>query len=614
MKTISLDLKQTILDKLRKEIPSIFTEDKIDFDRLRIEVGEQEFTQNEHYELNWAGKSEARKEVQKQTTATLVPLEVSSNQQKSSDNMFIEGESLEVLRILQRSYFNKIKMIYLDPPYNTGNDFFIYPDDYAERLSEYNKKAGITDKNGYLNKQDLWKKNTKENGHFHSVWLSMMYPRLYLARNLLSEDGVIFISIDDNEMANLKQICDEIFWEDNFAGDIIWNSTKSVTNTALISVSHTHNLCYFKNKEYFVKNRAEFRFPETGEGFSNPDNDARGPWKADPFQVGGWRPNQQYEIKNPKTGRVYKPNQGCSWKNDFNVFQQLLADDRIVFGVNGEAGPQRKRFLSEAEDRGRVSKTIWDDVDTTANATKALKDLMGVPGLFDNPKPCDLIKRFMQLGTAPNKKHIVLDFFAGSGTTGQAVFEQNIEDGGNRRFILVQLPEKTLEGSPAYNAGYKTISEVARARLDKFLSNHQKTNSEEIQLGARPNLSYSCYSLSDSMFKVWNQNLEDKEEISQILNDHIVSTVIDYKPEHLISELLLQHGIDLQAKLDRSMGFYKYDNNLWICIEELTSEMINLVKEQKPKKLVLLNSCFVSDELLSNFNLDVVSNTEIEIL
>ena len=240
-------------------------------------------------------------------------------------------------------------------------------------------------------------KNTDTNGRFHSDWCSMIYSRLLLARNLLTDDGVIFISISDAEVDNLKKICDEVMGAKNYLGDIIWNSTKSVTNTALISVSHTYNLVYFRNIEYFVNHRNEFRLPEKGEGFSNPDNDPRGEWKADPFQVGGWRPNQQYDIVNPKTGVVYKPNPGCSWKNDYVNFQRLLKDNRIVFGSTGEAGPQRKRFIWEAQERGMVAKTIWDDVETTTNGTQLLKKLFGQAGIFDNPKPVEFVKNSYNL-------------------------------------------------------------------------------------------------------------------------------------------------------------------------------------------------------------------------
>jgi adenine-specific DNA-methyltransferase len=279
----------------------------------------------------------------------------------------------------------------------------------------------------------------------HSAWLTFMYPRLKIAQRLLKEDGVIFVSIDDNEQANLKLLMDDVFGEGNFLGDVIWNSTKSVTNTAIISVSHTYNLVYFKSMEYFTENRYEFRLPEDGKGFENPDNDPRGAWKADPFQVGGWRPNQQYTIVNPNTGINYKPNPGCSWKNDYERFQELLKDNRIVFGKTNESGPQRKRFICEAQERGRVAKTLWDDIETTTNGTQLLKEIFDGVTVFDNPKPVELIKRILQITTSnyltTNNTSLILDFFAGSATTAHAVMELNAEDGGNRKFILVQLSE-----------------------------------------------------------------------------------------------------------------------------------------------------------------------------
>lgn len=225
----------------------------------------------------------------------------------------------------------------------------------------------------------------------------MMYPRLFLAKQLLKEDGVIFISIDDNEQHHLKMLMNEVFGEGNFLGNVCWNSTKSVTNKALISVSHNINFIYVKNKNYFVEHRKEFRLPEDGKGFSNPDNDSRGKWKADPFQVGGWRPNQQYEIKNPNTGHIYIPNNDCSWKNDHNRFVELLDDNRIVFGKNGDTEPQRKRFLSEALKRGKLSKTWWDDVGTTTNGTQEVKKLFDGKKMFSNPKPISLLNRMVQL-------------------------------------------------------------------------------------------------------------------------------------------------------------------------------------------------------------------------
>jgi len=332
-------------------------------------------------------------------------------------NFLIEGDNLASLQLLEKTHKGKIDLIYIDPPYNTLK----------------NEKDDFTYDDSRIDKTDLFA---------HSKWLSFMKERLVIAHKLLSTKGCIFISIDDHEYANLKLLMDSIFSEDNFLCNIIWNSTKSVTNTAVISVSHTYNLVYFKDIDYIIKNRTNFRVPETGEGFSNPDNDPRGPWKADPFQVGGWRPNQQYDIVNPITGVVYKPNSGCSWKNDYEKFLQLLADNRIVFGKNGTSGPQRKRFIWEAEERGRVVKTIWDDVETTTNGTQLLKKIFDGESPFSNPKPISLLTRILQLGSL--KDSTILDFFAGSGTTGHAVMKLNAQDGGQRRFILCTNNENNI--------------------------------------------------------------------------------------------------------------------------------------------------------------------------
>lgn len=467
LKMHSKDLTQDNIEKIRALFPNCVTEAldasgelrlAVDFDLLKQELSSNVIEgPQERYRLDWPGKREAMLLANSPIAKTLRPARDESVEFDTTENLFIEGDNLEALKLLQENYLGKVKMIYIDPPYNTGNDF-VYNDDFAESSEEYFERSIQKDEEG-----NRLVANTESNGRYHSDWLSMMLPRLKLARNLLSNDGVIFISIDDSEGYNLKKICDEIFGEGNFGASIIWNSTKSVTNTALISVSHTYNLLYFKNIDYFTTNRFKFRLPEDGEGFSNPDNDPRGPWKADPFQVGGWRPNQQYEITNPNTGVVYTPNPASSWKNDYKKFKELDKDGRIVFGVTGQGGPQRKRFLFEAKDRGKVTKTLWDDIATTTNGTQQLKKLFDGISVFNNPKPTDLINRMLQLST--KNEDIILDFFAGSSSTAHAVMQLNAEDGGNRKFIMVQLPEAVEEKHEAYKAGYKTIAEISKERI-----------------------------------------------------------------------------------------------------------------------------------------------------
>ncbi|GHU55770.1 hypothetical protein AGMMS49975_18040 [Clostridia bacterium] len=448
---LSMDMEQESRDRLQSVFPECFADGKLQIDKLLNLCGEYIEDDFEKYEFRWKGKVEAQKLANRRTAGTLLPDKESGADWDTTKNIYIEGDNLEVLKLLQTSYFRKVKMIYIDPPYNTGHDF-VYEDNFADPIASYKE---IT--------SQATKSNPETMGRFHTNWLNMMFPRLRLAANLLRDDGVIFISIDDTEVRNLRYLLDDIFGEENFLADIIWNSTKSVTNTALISVSHTHNLVYAKQLDYYIKNRHEFRLPDNGEGFGNPDNDPRGVWKADPFQVGGWRPNQQYTITNPNTGIEYKPNTGCSWKNDYSRFQELLADNRIVFGKDGTAGPQRKRFLFEAEERGKVTKTLWDDVETTTNGTQLIKKMFDDVTVFTNPKPVGLITRFLQLCTKSDD--IVLDFFSGSATTAHAVMALNADDGGNRRFILVQLPEVIDEKSEAYKAGYKNICEIGKERI-----------------------------------------------------------------------------------------------------------------------------------------------------
>ena len=402
--TRSADVLTENLDRLKALFPEAFNEGKVDFEVLRHLLGDAVDKGEEKYGLTWHGKRRARQLALTPSAGTLRPCPEDSVDWDTTRNLMIEGDNLEVLKLLQKSYAGKVKLIYIDPPYNTGKDF-VYSDDYRDSIRNYLKLTEQSD--GEVGKLSS---NVETSGRFHTAWLDMIYPRLKVSRTLLRDDGIFVASISDSEVQNLRICLDEIYGSDNFLSCILWNSTKSVTNTALVSVSHTYNLIYARNLEYFTRNRSHFRLPETGEGFANPDNDPRGPWKADPFQVGGERPNQLYPIENPNTGNIYHPNTGSSWKNERKVFEQLLAEGRIVFGASGQAGPQRKRFLNEASERGKVTNTWWSDVDTTTNATRSMKRLMGET-VFDNPKPVSLIQRFIQLGVHDTQDAIILDFF-----------------------------------------------------------------------------------------------------------------------------------------------------------------------------------------------------------
>lgn len=591
----------------------------------------------ERYQFTWPDKKKSVLLANSPIAETLRPCREESVDFDNTENLYIEGDNLDVLKLLQETYLGKVKMIYIDPPYNTGNDF-VYNDDFAENTDDYLDHSGQFDKDG----NQLFQ-NTESNGRFHTDWLNMIYPRVKLAKNLLSNDGVLIISISDAEFHNLKEITDEIFGSKNYCGDIIWNSTKSVTNTALISVSHTYNLIYFKNMDYFVKNRSEFRLKDDGDGFENPDNDPRGPWKADPFQVGGWRPNQQYEITNPKTGTVYKPNAGCSWKNDYKNYLELLKDNRIVFGKTGDSGPQRKRFIWEAQERGKVAKTLWDDVETTTNGTQMLKRLFNGANLFDNPKPVGFLKRIVEL--AANTDSIILDFFSGSATTAHAVMQLNAEDGGHRKFIMVQLPEKTDEKSEAFKAGYKNICEIGKERIrraGKKIKEDLKNNGKDMRHLAKEvpkaeQLKIDGFSEPiiparwgnadetaeneqmandlDIGFRVLKLDSTNMKDVyynpAEITIDTIMGTVDNIKedrtPEDLLFQVMLDLGVLLSSKVEQStIGgktvFNVEDSYLIACFDDnVTDEVITAIAKQKPYYFVMRDSSMANDSVATNF-------------
>ena len=596
------DIVNDNLKALEQLFPSAVKDGQLDIKALKEELGNFEEVGIERYELNWAGKQNAKKIVQQGIgNKTLKFVEKDSKNADTTENIYIEGDNLEVLKLLRQNYYNSIKMIYIDPPYNTGNDF-VYNDTFKMDKEESDKAEGIISENN-----EKLQKNQKSTNRYHANWLNMMYPRLKLARDLLTDEGVIFISIDDNEQANLKRLCDEIFGEENFVADIIWNSTKSVTNTALISVSHTHNLVYFKNINYYIKNREKFRLPDDGEGFSNPDNDPRGAWKADPFQVGGWRPNQQYEIINPKTGIVYKPNSGCSWKNDLKKYEELLKDNRIVFGKNGESGPQRKRFIWEAKERGKVVKTLWNDIETTTNGTQLLKKIFNGKSIFDNPKPVELLTRILNLSTSSKGYNIILDFFSGSATTAHAVMQLNSEDNGNRKYIMVQLPETTDEKSEAFKAGYKNIAEIGKERIrragEKIKQEIEEYNSN-LKQGEEPkkvpDIGFKVFKVDDTNIKWYD--LENFNEESQYSFDDPDSLdfVLGSNDIDIVYEIMLrQNDVPLSERLevltDIGNRTYLYASTYLICLEtEITEEMVEKLAslEPLPIKFIFRDSTF----------------------
>ena len=466
MRMESADIADQNIKKIGALFPNVITEAKdengkltkaINFELLKQELSKEIVDGDEAYEFTWVGKKAAIVEANKPIRKTLRPCKEESINWDTTENLYIEGDNLEVLKLLQESYLGKVKMIYIDPPYNTGNDF-IYDDNFKQSRIEFDEDSGAVDENG-----DRMFKNTDSNGRFHSDWCSMVYSRLRLARNLLSNDGVIFVSIDDHEQENMKKICSEVFGEENFIAQIIWERAFAPVNLKKhFSESHDYILCYGLNVELLECNGLP-RTNDANSRYSNPDNDPRGPWTSSDMTVGPAIQDKLYEIITPNGTSLY-PTSGRCWLFTKQRYEELKADNRIWFGENGGNMPRVKKFLNEVK-QGMTPMTIWkySEVGHSQEATKKLKELFDGKSFFDYPKPIELIKRCLQLYSTNDC--IVMDFFSGSATTAHAVMELNAEDDGRRKFIMVQLPEMCEGGSEAYKAGYRNICEIGKERI-----------------------------------------------------------------------------------------------------------------------------------------------------
>ncbi len=590
------DMVSENVDKIAALFPTAITEMRgedgeikrgVNFEVLKQLLSRDVVDGDECYEFTWVGKKAAMAEASRPITKTLRPVKADSRDWDTTENLYIEGDNLEVLKILQESYLGKVKMIYIDPPYNTGNDF-IYADDFMRTQREEDSEMGIID-----DEDNRLVKNMDTNGKFHSDWCSMVYSRLMLARNLLIEDGVIFISIDDNEQENMKKMCSEAFGEDNFIAQVVWERAYSPVNLKKhFSESHDYILCYAKNIELAVCNGLP-RSAEANDRYGNPDNDPRGDWKASDLSVGPIVQSKVYEIITP-SGRSVLPPNGYCWRLDRKTFDTYVKDNRIWFGSDGNNVPAIKRFLSEVK-QGITPMTIWkySEVGHSQDATKRLKDLFGGKAYFDYPKPVDLIKRTLQLYSS--KGSIVLDFFSGSATTAHAVMQLNAEDGGHRKFIMVQLPEKCDEASEAYKAGYKNICEIGKERIrragDKIQSEHPDA---KLDTGFR-------------VFRVDESNMEDvyyhPEELTQTMLGGMVSNI---KPDRtdldLLYACLLDWGVEIslshtQAVID-GCTVHNVDNGaLCACFDErVPLSVIDYMAKQQPLRAVFRDSSFAADD------------------
>ena len=542
--TASDNMGQKNLEKLRSIFPQFVKDGEVDFDALKQWFdSEGVLAGDERYGLNWAGKSNAFKAIRIPATGTLVPSTsakaTADKQDKESkdwdktENIFIEGDNLEVLKLLQKHYREQIKMIYIDPPYNTGKDF-IYKDNFTEIASDYYERTGQSKDGVKLTS------NLESNGRFHSDWLTMMYPRLFLALNLLKQDGVIFVSIDDNEVANLRMIMDEIFGEENFVASVIWERKFSPQNDAKwFSDNHDYVLIYAKYKEIWRPNKL-LRTDQNNSRFQNPDNDPRGIWASSDMTVKTYNANYYYPITTP-SGKEIFPTKGRCWSVPKGKFKELIGQNRVWFGQKGGSVPRYKTFLSELED-GIVPITIWKHsvVGHNQEARQELKELFNGEGYFDGPKPVRLLKYILGLSTKEND--LVLDFFAGSGTTAHAVMDLNAEDSGNRKWICVQLPEVTEEDSEAFNAGYKTIAEISRERIRRA---GKKIGKGDVE--------FKSFELSKSNYRQWNvlTDKDSEDTLKDQMKLFIEKPLVEKHDERsVVYEILVKEGFGLNAKVE----------------------------------------------------------------
>ena len=621
------NFKQNNILKLKQLFPEVFCEDQIDFEKLKLVLGAENLAgAGERYQLDWAGKTAAYLNLQSPTSRTLVPCKEESADFDGTQNVFIEAENLEALKILQKSYAGSVKMIYIDPPYNTGSDSFIYPDKFSESREEYARRVGDTDDAGYLKRdgvfQGAWRKNGKDSGHYHSNWLSMMLPRLHLAKTLLREDGVIFISIDDNEQAQLKLLCDEVFGAENFVAEFAIASNSAKNNSKFVSVSHEYLLCYVKNKLVTVEdwsvhksNINEFKkiaasllkrglnheeihsellslvkYPKFYEFDHYTYADEQGLYQASDLTA----PNSKnyYDILHPKTKEPCKTGVR-GWAYSSTEMKNLLEKNYILFGEDENTMPRLKNYLFENEKSLPRSILFFD----SQSSTKWIKsENLG----FDYPKSIDYIKHIISM--YPENNFIVMDFFSGSGTTAHAVMQLNAEDGGNRRYICVQLPEETDEKSEARKAEFDTIAEIAKERIRRA----GRQISDGLQDGSEIDTGFKVFKLAESGFKQWRQpGQADTEALQRELSLNIDSVLSEMSSENLLYELMLRMGLKLTCKVSFSDDVYFVEDEdtgglYAFLLERVDQGLIEAVLAKHPVKVAALDRLFEGDDALKS--------------
>lgn len=597
MRMESLDMTAQNIDKIGALFPNCITEamdengklkKAINFEILKQMLSDEVVDGEETYEFTWVGKKASIVEANKPIRKTLRPCPEESVDWDTTENLYIEGDNLEVLKLLQESYLGQVKMIYIDPPYNTGNDF-IYRDDFSKTVEEYEDELGVYDEEG-----NRMFKNTDSNGRFHSDWCSMIYSRLTLARNLLADNGVIFISIDDYEVTNMRNIVDQVFGACNFVGTVIWERAFAPKNDAkFFSTSHDYIIVYAKNLINFKIGRLP-RSAEADARYKNIDNDPRGPWTSGDLSVKTYNINTDYSITTP-SGRIVNPPHGACWRISEERFNELVSDNRIYFGADGNNVPRLKRFLSEIQD-GMTPTTLWkhQDVGHNQEGRQELKKIFDDKGYFDGPKPVRLLNRIMEIAGL-NNDSIVLDFFSGSATTAHAVMQLNAEDGGNRKFIMVQLPETTDEKSEAKKAGYDTICEIGKERIrraGKKIKEENPLTTQDLDIGFR-------------VFKVDDSNMNDvyysANEYSQDLLKMMESNIKEDRTDlDLLFGCLLEWGLPLSLPYTseniEGCTVHTYnDGDLIACFDEnVPDSVIKTIAKRQPLRAVFRDSSFAN--------------------
>ncbi len=601
------DLTQQNIDRLAELFPSAVTETKnadgtlkkaINFTTLKQLLSNDVVDGDECYEFTWVGKKQSILEGNKPIRKTLRPAKEESKNWDTTENLYIEGDNLEVLKLLQNSYLNSIKMIYIDPPYNTGNDF-VYRDNFAASKEDYEGELGLYDED-----ENKLFKNTETNGRFHSDWCSMMYPRLQLARNLLSDDGVIFISIDDNEVDNLRKISDEVFGDGNFVAQLVWERAYAPKNDAkFISNSHDYVLMYAKSINVFQIGRLA-RTEEANARYSNFDNDPRGVWKPSDMSVKTYNSECDYPITTP-SGRVIEPPTGRCWRLSLKAFNERLQDNRIWFGPDGNSVPSIKRFLTELKFDGMAPTSImfYKEVGHSQEGAKEVTALLEA-GAFDGPKPVRLLRRLLTLANT-NKGSIILDFFSGSSTTAHAVMQLNAEDGGHRKFIMVQLPEQTDEKSEAYKAGYKNICEIGKERIRRAGKKIEEELQAKSQSGGLFQEEAKTVDTGFRVLKVDSTNMKDVyygagEYNQQMLLDMESNIKDDRTDLDLLFGVMVDWGVPLSLphiteKMDGKNVHFVNETDLVACFDDSIPEsVVRNIAQRKPLRVVFRDSSFGS--------------------